>query len=38
MERALKEKEREDNILHVAQLEDRMAIEDANEESAHPHC
>jgi hypothetical protein len=36
MERALKEKEKDANVLRIAQLEDRMAIEDANEESAHP--
>jgi hypothetical protein len=37
MERALKEKEKDDDILRIAQQEDRMAIEDANADSAHPH-
>jgi hypothetical protein len=35
-ERALKEKKKDDSILRVAQLEDRMATEDANSECAHP--
>lgn len=36
MEKALKESKKKDGIDRIARLEDRMAIDDAKEETSHP--